>query len=182
MNPETTARLLISCPDRPGIVAVVSTFFYNHGANITALDQHLTDPEGGTFHMRLEFQTPHIDVPCSLLERSFEEAVARRHDMNWRISYASQLKRLAILVSRHDHALLELLWRCSRGELSVHLVQVISNHADLREAVEAFGIPFYHVPVTAESKPEAESRVLELLEGRTDLLVLARYMQILSEG
>src|SRR5690554_5874456 len=116
MYEDTTARLLIRCADRPGIVASVSNFLYNHGANITALDQHSTDPEGGTFFLRLEFQTPHLDLPRPVLERSFASAVAGRYDMDWRISYAAERKKMALMVSKYDHALLELLWRAARGE------------------------------------------------------------------
>jgi formyltetrahydrofolate deformylase len=182
MQPETTARLLIKCPDRSGIVASVSNFLFNHGANITSLDQHSTDPEGGVFFMRLEFQTPHLDLSRPVLERSFAEAVARRFEMDWRLSYAAELKKVAILVSRHDHAMQELLWRVDRGELRCNATQVISNHPDLRESVERFGIPFHHVPTDPSSKPEAEARMLELLDGAADVIVLARYMQILSES
>ena len=181
MNPETTARLLITCPDCPGIVAAVSNLLYNHGANVTALDQHSTDPEDGTFFMRLEFQTPHLDVSRTALERAFGETVAARYRMDWRIAPAADPKKMAILVSRLDHGLLELLWRCSRGELAAQTVCVISNHPDLGRSVESFGVPFHHVPVTPETKAEAEARMLELLDGQVELVVLARYMQILSE-
>lgn len=177
---KNTARLLVTCPDRPGIVAAISNFFYNHGANITALDQHSTDPEGGTFFMRLEFQTPHLDLPRSVLERSFEEAVANRYDMNWRISYAADYKKVVVMVSKYDHALLELLWRWSRGELPAEITMVISNHPDLRNEAERFDVPYHHVPVTKESKRKAEQEMLELLGDQTDLIVLARYMQILT--
>lgn len=176
-----TARLLITCPDCAGIVSAVSTFFYNHGANITALDQHSTDPEGGTFFMRVEFQTPHLDVSRSHLAQAFQKRVAERYNMDWRISYASEPKKMAILVSKHDHALLELLWRWSRHELACEISMVISNHPDLKESVELFGIPFHHVPVAADNKPEAEAKIQELLNGEADLIVLARYMQILSK-
>jgi formyltetrahydrofolate deformylase len=181
MSKDTTARLVITCPDRPGIVAAASSFLYNHGANITALDQHSTDPEGGTFFMRLEFQTPHLNVSRHLLERSFIQAVADRYGMQWCISYASEPKKMALLVSRHDHALQELLWRWSRGELDAEITMVVSNHPDLRAGVEAFHVPFHHIAVAPDAKEEAESRLLDLLEGRADLLVLARYMQIFSE-
>ncbi|AWR87757.1 formyltetrahydrofolate deformylase [Meiothermus taiwanensis] len=179
MQSDTTARLLITCPDRPGIVAAVSNFLFNHGANITALDQHSTDPEGGLFFMRLEFQTPHLDVSREILEKAFAERVAACFDMNWRIAYAADLKKVAILVSKYDHALLELLWRHSNRELPCTITQVISNHPDLRPEVERFGIPYHHVPVEKDRKEEAEARMLELLAG-TDLVVLARYMQILT--
>ena len=181
MSYESTARLLIACPDQPGIVSAVSSLLYNHGANITALDQHSTDPQGGTFLLRLEFQTPHLDVSRVGLERAFEGTVAKRYAMRWCINYAAEPKKMTIMVSRLDHGLLELLWRWSRGELAAEITQVISNHADLRAAVEGFGVPFHHIPVSAENKAEAEAEALELLQGRADLVVLARYMQILSE-
>ncbi|MER3482608.1 MAG: formyltetrahydrofolate deformylase [Meiothermus sp.] len=181
MQANTTARLLITCPDRPGIVAAVSSFLFNHGANITALDQHSTDPEGGLFFMRLEFQTPHLDVPREALEKTFAASVVSRFEMSWRISYAADLKKVAILVSKYDHALLELLWRNSNGELPGVVTQVISNHPDLRAEVERFGIAYYHVPVEKDKKAEAEAQILALLKG-SDLVVLARYMQILSSG
>ena len=179
MQTDTTARLLITCPDRPGIVAAVSGFLFEHGANITDLDQHSTDPEGGLFFMRLEFQTPHLDVSREMLEKAFAERVAARFEMNWRMAYAADLKKVAILVSKYDHALLELLWRHSNRELPCAITQVISNHPDLKAEVERFGIPFHFVPVEKERKKEAEARMLELL-GDTDLVVLARYMQILT--
>lgn len=177
---STTARLLITCPDRPGIVAAVAGFFHNHGANITAFDQHSTDAEGGTFFTRLEFQTPYLDLPRGALERAFGEVVAQRFEMDWRISYAADLKRTAIFVSRHDHALLELLWRWQRQRLPAEITLVISNHETLRQAVESFDVPYHHIPVTPENKGEAEAAMLQRLEGQADLIVLARYMQILS--
>jgi formyltetrahydrofolate deformylase len=175
-----TARLLVRCPDRPGIVATISAFLFNHGANITALDQHSTDPTGGTFFLRLEFHLPHTDLPRDVLSRSFQRAVADAYDMQWQLSYTADLPRTALLVSRYDHALLEILWRWTRGELPTEISRVISNHDDLRPAVESFGIPFHHVPVLPDSKPAAEAKILDLLGDDTDLLVLARYMQILS--
>ncbi|GAB5521134.1 MAG: formyltetrahydrofolate deformylase [Rhodothermales bacterium] len=181
MNAATTARLLIRCPDRPGIVAAVSSFMYNHGANITALDQHSTDPEGGTFFTRLEFQTPHLDLSRGLLERAFGDAVAARYQMDWTLSYAAERKKMAIFVSKYDHALLELLWRSSRGELPTDVTMVVSNHPDLQAAVEAFSIPYHHIPVTRETKADAEAQLRTLLDGHADVIVLARYMQILTE-
>jgi formyltetrahydrofolate deformylase len=179
-EPATTARLLITCPDQPGIVAAVTTFLFQHGVNITELDQHSTDPEGGRFFLRLEFQTPHLDVPRAVLETAFRESVAGRFTMDWRISYAADKPRMAVLVSRHDHALLELLWRWQRGELRVDIPVVISNHADLRESVERFGVRFEHVAIDAATHAQAEARMLALLEGKADFIVLARYMRILS--
>ena len=178
---ETTARLLIQCPDRVGIVATVTNFLYNHNANITALDQYTTGREGGTFFMRLEFQTPHLDISGAALERAFADVVGTPFKMDWRVSHAVQLKKMAILVSRADHALLELLWLWRRGELPVEMTMVISKHDTLRSAVEEFGVPFHLVPVEPDNKPAAEAAMLDLLDGKADLVVLARYMQVLSE-
>jgi formyltetrahydrofolate deformylase len=129
--------------------------------------------------MRLEFQTPHLDVSREILEKAFAERAAARFEMNWRIAYAADLKKVAILVSKYDHALRELLWRHSNRELPCELTQVISNHNDLRSEVERFGIPYHFVPVEKDRKEEAEAEILQLL-GDTDLVVLARYMQILT--
>jgi formyltetrahydrofolate deformylase len=175
------ARLLITCPDRPGIVAAVTGFLYAHGANITDLQQHSTDPEGGTFFMRVAFTASHLDLARPALERAFQEVVAERFGMAWRLAFASERKRTAILVSKPAHALLELLWRYRVGELPMDLRLVVSNHPDHREEVERFGIPYHHVPVERERKEEAEGRILALLEeAGVELLILARYMQILS--
>jgi formyltetrahydrofolate deformylase len=181
MKSSTIARLLITCPDQPGIVAAVTTFFYNHGANITMLDQHSTDPEGGTFFMRLEFQTPRLDVERKVLEETFARAVATRFQMDWKISYASDTKNMVIMVSRYDHALLELLWRNRRKELPANITMVISNHPDLEKAVANFNIPYHHIPVNKDNKAEAEAEILSRIDGHADLIVLARYMQILSK-
>lgn len=182
MKCNTIARLLITCPDQPGIVSAVTTFFYHHGANITMLDQHSSDPEGGTFFMRLEFQTPHLDVGRHILEQAFESTVGKDFDMDWHIHYACDHKKMVLMVSRHDHAMLEILWRNQRGELLADISMVISNHPDLERQVAHFGIPFHHVPVTITNKPEAEAKILSLIKGQADLIVLARYMQILSNN
>jgi formyltetrahydrofolate deformylase len=179
-QPETTARLLVTCPDRPGIVSAVTTFLYHHGVNITELDQHSSDPSGGKFFLRLEFQTPTLDVSRDALQRDFGEVVGKRFDMDWRITFAAEKPRMAILVSKHDHALLELLWRYARGELRVDIPMVISNHPDLQAAVEGFGVPFRHVPFSADTQQEAETQMLAALHGQADFVVLARYMRILS--
>lgn len=175
-----TARLLIRCPDQPGIIGTIASFLHLHGANITSLDQHSTEAEGGDFFMRLEFQTPHVDLPRSALIQSFDAVIAKKFALDYRLSYADDRKRTAILVSKHDHALFELLWRWNRGQLPTDISMVISNHEDLRSSVENFGVPFHHVPVTPDTKQQAEDKLLALLDGNADLVVLARYMQILS--
>jgi len=175
-----TARLCITCPDRPGIVSAVTTFLYTHGANIIDLDQHSTDPEGGTFFLRLEFYTPYMDVSRAALEAAFGEVVGARFSMDWRLSYSDEPKRAALLVSRHDHCLMELLWRFARKELPCEIGMVVSNHEDLRGSVEGFGVPFHCVPVGDGGMAEVETRMAELLGEDTDLIVLARYMRVLS--
>ena len=175
-----TARLLISCPDRPGIVASVSSFLFRHGANIVTSDQHSTDPEGGRFFMRMEFSTAGMDLDRDELADAFRLDVADRFDMSWRISHADQRKRVAVLVSRYEHCLLDLLWRDRRGELDAEIALVASNHPDLEEQVAGFGISYHHVPVDPGDKAASEARLLELLGRGIDLVVLARYMQILS--
>jgi formyltetrahydrofolate deformylase len=181
MAAESYARLLIRCPDQPGLVAAVTGFLFQQGANITELDQHSTDPSGGLFFMRLEFQTPRSGLSRQALEDAFREAVAQHFDMRWHLSYAADRPRMAVLASAHDHAALELLWRWQRGELRVDIPCVISNHATLRGAVEAFGVPFHHVPQdSAELRASAEARILEVLGDAVDFLVLARYMRILG--
>ena len=174
-----TARLLIACADRPGIVAAVSGFLFEQGANIVSSHQYSSDPAGGRFFLRTEF---FLDGPVEpeRFEESLQAAVGRRFAMDLETRWWGQRRRIAILVSRHDHCLLDLLWRWRRGELDADIVAVISNHPDLREETEAAGITYHHVPVTSGGKEHAEAAMLALLEGKAELLVLARYMQILS--
>ncbi len=175
-----SARLLLSCADRAGIVAAVSSFLFRQGANITDSVQHSTDPVGGTFFMRTEFALERIEERQAALGRAFATEVGERFEMAWRLSRVGERKRVAILVSRHDHCLLDLLWRWRRNELDADIVQVVSNHPDLEATVREFGLPYAYIPVERDRKPEAESQLLSLLDGRLDVLVLARYMQILS--
>jgi len=174
-----TARLLVSCPDRHGIVAAVSTLLFELGANIVEADQYSTDPEGGTFFLRTEFHLEGIADRRNELEDAVGDTAAR-FDMEWRLADASVPKRIAVLASRDDHCLLDLLWRHRRGELEAEVVAVVSNHPHHERDVAGFGVPFHHVSVPPGGKAEAEMRMLELLAGRVDLVVLARYMQILS--
>jgi len=171
-------RLLVSCPDRPGIVAAVSRFLFEAGANIVRSDQHSSDPQGGDFFLRMAFTLP-VERRDGFAER-FGLAVAEPFGMTWRLWDSAQRKRVAILVSKHDHCLQDLLWRWRRDELEAEVVFVASNHEDARVDVETFGLPFHHVPVAKETKPRAEAELLELLDGACDVIVLARYMQILS--
>ena len=173
-------RLLVSCTDRPGIVAALSRFLRDRGANILQSDQHTTDPEGGVFFMRTEFRLDGVEDQAESFERAFGEEVAEPFGMDWRMNYAAHRKRVAILFSRYDHCLAELLWRWRRGELYADIPLVVSNHADMAEEATRFGVHFEHIPVPRDGKPAAETALLELLGGSHDLIVLARYMQILS--
>lgn len=174
------ARLLISCPDQPGIVAAVTTFLYEQGANIVESSQYSTDPEGGTFFLRIEFDAPNISERKEEMEKKFA-VIAQRFAMKWRLSLHTHIKKVAIFVSKEEHCLLELLWEWQAGELLADFALVISNHEQMRETVESFGIPYYYIPVTKETKQEAEAKQIQLLkEYGIDVIVLARYMQILS--
>jgi formyltetrahydrofolate deformylase len=173
-------RLLVSCTDRPGIVAAVSSFLRDRGANILQSDQHTTDPDGGQFFMRLEFKLDGLEEQADAIEPAFAAAVGDSLGGTWRFEYAERRKRVAILVSRYDHCLAELLWRHRRGELDAEIPLVVSNHAELEAEAARFGVPFRHIPVTRKTKAAAEAELLDALAGQFELIVLARYMQILS--
>ncbi|WP_291427080.1 formyltetrahydrofolate deformylase [Deinococcus sp.] len=183
LNPRdttnNTATLTISCADQPGIVAAVSQFLHNHGANIIHSDQHSTDPSGGTFFMRMEFYLEGLGVSRGTFERAFAQVVAEPFGMSWQLSYAARPKKMAILVSKYDHCLLDLLWRKRRGELNIEIPLILSNHETLRRDAEMFGIPFHAITVNKENKTEAE-QIRLMHEAGADFAVLARYMQILS--
>jgi formyltetrahydrofolate deformylase len=171
-------RLTISCPDRPGIVAAVANTLAEQGANLIHADQHSTDPEAGRFFMRVEFHLP------NLLEREHEIAsslapLAERFAMSWQLSAETELDTVAIFASRSDHCLLDLLWRWRRGELPMQLAFVASNHETLRRDVESFDVDFHHVPMEDHALGERELLTL-LAERGVDLIVLARFMRILS--
>lgn len=174
-----TARLLIACPDQRGLIATVANFIARNDGNILDADQH-TDKEHGQFFMRVE-----IDLEgFALTRRSFAqtwEPVARRFDMWWRVYWGNRVKRMAIFVSQTGHCLSDLLWRWDTGELPVDVRLVISNHTDLRPMVRRMGLSFHHLPVTPKNKTAQEARALKLLkQERVELIVLARYMQVLS--
>lgn len=177
---KDVGRLLLRCPDKPGLVAAVSAFLAAAGANIVSLDQHSTEQSGGTFVQRTIFHLPGLPAARDALERDFREQLAVRFGMEFRLTEASKPKRVAIMASKDDHCLLDLLWRNRRGELDMSVVMVVSNHPDLADQVRPFGVPFLHVPATKDIRAEAERRQLELLRGNVDLVVLARYMQIMT--
>lgn len=173
MSTANTARLLITCADRSGIVQAVSGFLYHQGANITALDQYATEAQGGTYFMRVEFEVSQLEARRESLSQSFVDTVANRYEMNWQLTVVSDIKKVGVLVSKYDHALLELLWRHARGLLPCEITHVVSNHEDLRDAVEGFGIPYTVVKVTKENKADAEQQIHDIMAGN-DLIILAR--------
>jgi formyltetrahydrofolate deformylase len=149
-----------------------------HGANIISLDQHSTDSEGGRFFQRTVIHLDGLAAARPALEADIA-VVAERFGMEWSLHDVARRKRVAIFVSKYDHCLMELLWRTQRGQLDIDVTMVVSNHPDLAEAVRSFGVPFVHIP--SGDKQLMEQRQLELLRGNVDLVVLARYMQILTD-
>jgi formyltetrahydrofolate deformylase len=172
-----TSRLLLACPDRPGLIAAVSGFLAEAGLNIVDADQHSSHE--GRFFMRMAFEPP-AQADRAALQRRFREEIADPFEMEYRFAESSDPKRIAVMVSREDHCLSDLLWRWRSGELGADIACVISNHPDHAEQVSSLGLPFHHVPVDPDDRAAAEARALELLGEGVDLLVLARYMQILS--
>jgi formyltetrahydrofolate deformylase len=176
---ENTAILLIDCPDRRGIVATVANFLYSHGANILHADQH-QDNELQLFFMRVEWSLDGFDLDPARFADEFR-AVAGEFHMRWRLEYSSAPASVAIFVSREQHCLVDLLHRHQSGELRCRIPLIVSNHPDAARFAEFHRIPFHHIPVNAPNREETESRQLSLLEENgVDLVVLARYMQILS--
>lgn len=174
------AVLLLQCQDRPGIVAKVSEFVFSRGCNILKMDQHSTAEMGGRFFARLEFCWEKGKLTEDRV-RGDLAGLGEALDADWELHLASRVMRMAIAVSRYDHCLVDLLYRVRIEEILATIPCVISNHDDLRSEVERQGIPFHHLPITPETKSDQEARMLELLRDHSDFLVMARYMQILSD-
>lgn len=176
---STLATLLVSCPDRRGIVAALAQVLYGHGANILDSDQH-TDTVAGLFFQRLRVDLADLMTDRVALERSVAE-LSERFQMRYRLLYQARKKRVALFVSKYDHCLYDLLLRQRAGELSGEIAAVISNHPELRAVAEQFGVPFHVFEKTAENKLAQEQQERALLEElEVDLIVLARYMQVMS--
>lgn len=175
------ACLIVYGKDRPGIVAAVSALITRHEANIVAFDQYTDDPVGGAYFQRVVFHRADLDVALPAIEADLAATIGA--DLEWSITDQSVPKRMAILSSQQDHCLLDLLWRHRRGDLPVTIPMVISNHTTSADDVRSFGVPFFHVAAASKAPADreaAEDRILELLVGNVDVVVLARYMQILS--
>jgi formyltetrahydrofolate deformylase len=176
---KTSAILLLSCPDRKGLVATISDFIYRHNGNILHADEH-ADEESNLFLMRVEFDPSGFDIDLADFTRHFA-AIAEEFEMQWRLALSAYRPKMAILVSKYDHCLVDLLYRHKSGELACEIPVIISNHPDNQPIADFYRVPYYTVPVAKDSKREAEQKILALLRQHApDFIVLARYMQILS--
>lgn len=174
-----TAILLLSCPDRPGLVAKLANFIYANGGNIIHADQH-TDFATSLFLIRIEWQLQDFNLPREDIPAAFR-AIALPLEATWQLHFSDTLPRIAIWVTKQDHCLLDLLWRHQAGELKAQIPLIISNHPDLQAIAAQFEIDFYHLPITKTNKIEQETKQLELLaKYKIDLVILAKYMQVLS--
>jgi formyltetrahydrofolate deformylase len=175
-----TITLLISCKDQKGIIANTTNFIQNQDGNIVYVDQHV-DREQGIFFMRIESEFSETIFNLQNLKETFNDAIAKTFNMRWRIYTSTEKIKMALFVSKYDHCLYDLLGRYNSGELHVEIPFIISNHNDLKPIADSFNIPFYHIPVTNDTKVEAENEQLKLLnEHNISFIVLARYMQIVS--
>jgi formyltetrahydrofolate deformylase len=181
---KNSAILLISCPDRKGEVATIADFVYRHNGNILHADEH-ADEESGLFLMRVEFDPKDFDIDLSQEDLAdfgkHFSSIAETFQMKWRLAHSSQRQRMIILVSKYDHCLVDLLYRHRSGELACDIPLIISNHADNQAIADFYKIPYTIVPVTKDNKSQAEAKIQALInEQKPDFMVLARYMQILS--
>ncbi len=179
MSGRPTATLSVCCPDRKGLVAALSALLYDHGANILQSQQH-TDPGDEIFFERIHFDMAELDIPRDQLE-DLLRIECGRYEMRWRVAYSDRPKRVALFVSKFEHCLYDLLLRHRLGELACEIPLILSNHPDLSNVADQFGIPFHVFPITQDTKAEQERKELDLLaQERIDLVVLARYMQVLT--
>ncbi|KYC40511.1 formyltetrahydrofolate deformylase [Scytonema hofmannii PCC 7110] len=175
-----TATLLISCPDRRGLVAKIANFIYTYGGNIIHADQH-TDFASGLFLTRIEWQLKGFNLPRDLIAPAFN-AIAQPLEAKWELHFSDTVPRIAIWVSKQDHCLFDLIWRQRAKEFTAEIPLVLSNHPDLKIIAEQFGIDYHYIPINKDNKQEQEAKQLEILQqNKIDLVVLAKYMQILSQ-
>jgi formyltetrahydrofolate deformylase len=171
--------LLISCSDRPGIVAAISQFIFAHQGNILEADQHSINQQEGMFFMRISFAQEGFALKPAELVEAFRP-IAEIFHIQWSISYSHERKRAGILVSKLDHCLTDLLWRWKSGELAMDIPFILSNHPDLEALARMYNVPYYHLPMRKEHRQEDQQRLLEFVQDKVDFLILARYMQILE--
>jgi formyltetrahydrofolate deformylase len=176
---KNSAILLISCPDRKGIVATISDFVFQHNGNILHADEH-ADEESNLFLMRVEFDPAGFDFDLANFSEHFSP-IADKFEMQWRLAQSNYRAKMIILVSKYDHCLVDLLYRHKSGELTCDIPLIISNHPDNQPIADFYGIPYITIPVPKDNKRQAEEKILGLIElHNPDFMVLARYMQILS--
>ena len=176
---KNSAVLLISCPDRKGIVATISDFVFNHNGNILHADEH-ADEGSNLFLMRVEFDPAEFDIDLTDFSRHFAP-IAEKFEMRWRLARSNYRPKMIILVSKYDHCLVDLLYRHKSGELACDIPLIISNHPDNQPIADFYRIPYVTIPVPKEGKRQAEEKILDLIQQHDpDFMVLARYMQILS--
>ncbi|MGM9968696.1 MAG: formyltetrahydrofolate deformylase [Rummeliibacillus sp.] len=177
---ENRARLLVKCPDKPGIVSVLSSFLHSQNANIIESSQFSTDPVNGTFFIRIEYHCDYLQEKAADMELEFK-GIAKNYQMDYHFYYLNIRQRSAIFVSKETHCLLELLWEWQNGDLDTDIALVISNHETARPMVEALGIPFFYIPANKDIRKQVEEEQIRLMEKyKVDVLILARYMQILT--
>ena len=178
---KDTAILLMHCPDQPGIIAVITEFINANGGNIVYLDQYV-DKFNGIFYMRVEWDLENFIIPREKLSEYFQILYGQRYQLTYKLSFSNKRQRMAIFVSKMSHCLYDILARYIAGEWDVDIPVIVSNHPDLQIVAEQFNIPFEVFPINRDNKAEMEARELELLERyEIDFIVLARYMQILSD-
>lgn len=176
-----SATLLIYCEDRSGIIAAVTDFIHAHEGNIIYLDQYV-DSEEKIFFMRIEWDLQTFVISPDKIETLFKEGLAKKYKMNYRLSFSNEKLRMAVFVSKLPHCLYDIVSRCQSGEWDINLPLIISNHKELEPVAKSFGIDYHYIPITPKNKPEQEAKQIELLKkNNVDFIVLARYMQILSE-
>lgn len=177
-----TAILLMHCPDREGLIAIATKFINDNGGNIISLDQHV-DSQEGVFFMRVEWDMQRFSIKREDMNEVFKRLFTNRYGVTFELYFSDEIPRMAIFVSKMSHCLYDLLARYVAGEWRVEIPLIISNHLDMESAANRFDIPFYHIPITKETKVEQERHTLKLLkENGINFVVLARYMQILSEN
>lgn len=180
-NRQNSAILLMHCPDQPGIIAVITEFINTNGGNILYLDQYV-DKENGIFYMRVEWDLMNFIIPTEKINDYFNTLYAGRYNVTYRLSFTDRPQRMALFVSKMSHCLYDILARYVAGEWDVEIPVIISNHPDLKSVAEQFNIPYEIIPVTRQNKEEMEALEFEILKKYDiDFIVLARYMQVLSE-
>lgn len=178
---QNRAILLLHCPDRQGIVANVTDFLNKNNGNIVSLDQHV-DHQQQIFYMRVEWQLNNFSIPKEKIADYFKTLIADNYQMSWKLYFSDEKPRMALFVSKMSHCLFDILARYTAGEWEVEIPVIISNHPDMKPVAERFGIDYHCIPITAKTKKEQEQKEVELLQQyEVDFMVLARYMQVLSD-